>query len=79
MAVRETATALQVQVSESASAGDLKSYLEAAECAVQVLDTHTLEVSIPRVPFGAQALRVLTRHLAGWRAANPGTDALIVH
>jgi hypothetical protein len=60
MAVRETATALQVEDSESASAGDLKSYLESAECAVQVVGTHTLEVSIPRVPFGAQALRVLT-------------------
>jgi hypothetical protein len=78
MAVRETTAALRVQVSESASAGDLKSYLEATEYAVQVVDTHTLEVSIPRVPFEAQALRVLTLHLAGWRALNPGIDALIV-
>jgi hypothetical protein len=78
MAVRMTTATLQVQVSESASVGDLKSYLEATECEVQVLDTHTLEVSIPRVHFPAQALRVLTLHLAGWRALNPGTDALIV-
>jgi hypothetical protein len=78
MAVRETTAALRVQVSESASAGDLKSYLEAAECAVQVVDTHMLEVSIPRVLFEAQALRVLTVHLAGWGAMNPGIDALIV-
>ena len=57
--------------------GDLKSYLEATDCEVQVLDTHTLEVSIPRVPFRAQALRLLTLHLAEWRALNPGIDALI--
>jgi len=78
MAVRLTNATLRVQVSESASVGDLAFYLEATECEVQVVDTHTLEVSIPRVPFEAQALRVLTLHLAGWRALNPGTDALIV-
>jgi hypothetical protein len=78
MAVRETTAALRVEVSESALAGDLKSHLEATECVVQVVDTHTLEVSIPRAPFEAQALRVLTVHLAAWRAANPGADALIV-
>ena len=78
MAVMVTTLTLQVQVSESASAGDLKSYLEATECVVQVVDTHTLEVSIPHVPFEAQALRLLTLHLAGWRAVNPDIDALIV-
>ena len=78
MALRATTAALQVQVCESASAGDLKSYVEGSECVVHVVDTHTLEVWIPRAPFEAQALRVLTLQLAGWRAANPGTDALIV-
>ena len=78
MAVRVTSATLQVQVSESAWTGDLKCYLEASDCEAQVVDTHTLEVSIPRVAFEAHALRVLTLHLAGWRALNPGTDALIV-
>jgi hypothetical protein len=49
MAMAESAT-LRVQVSETASAGDLKAYLEDARCVVQVLDPHTLEVSIPRAP-----------------------------
>jgi hypothetical protein len=43
MAVGVTTATLQVQVSESSSVGDLKSYLEATECEVQVVDTHTLE------------------------------------
>jgi hypothetical protein len=37
----------------TACAGDLKAYLEEAQCVVHVLDPHILEVSIPRVHFGA--------------------------
>ena len=54
MAMAESAT-MRVQVSETASAGDLKAYLEEARCVVQVLDPHTLAVSIPRAPSRAQA------------------------
>src|SRR3954454_6798024 len=73
MALRATTAALQVQVSESASVGDLKSYLEASECVVHVVDTHTLEVWIPRAPFEAQALRVLTLHLSSCLGGKHGT------
>jgi hypothetical protein len=62
----------------TACAGDLKAYLEEAQCVVHVLDPHILEVSIPRVHFEAQALRELTVHLAAWRTMKPGIDALIV-
>jgi hypothetical protein len=62
----------------TACAGDLKAYLEEAQCVVHVLDPHILEVSIPRVHFGAQALRELTVDLAAWRTMKPGIDALIV-
>ena len=78
MATTQSTTAIRVQVSETACAGDLKAYLEEAQCVVHVLDPHILEVSIPRVNFGAQALRELTVHLAAWRTMKPGIDALIV-
>ena len=77
MAMAESAT-MRVQVSETALAGDLKAYMEEARCVVQVLDPHTLEVSIPRAPSRAQALRELTVYLAAWRTVKPGVDALLV-
>jgi hypothetical protein len=55
--------AVRIQVSESAHLGDLKTYLEAAECAVHVLDSHVLEVSVPRAPSEAQAVREMTLYL----------------
>ena len=78
MAMAESAT-MRVQVSETASAGDLKAYLEEARCVVQVLDPHTFAVSIPRAPSRAQALRELTVYLAEWRTVKPGVDALLVN
>jgi hypothetical protein len=48
---------MRFQVSKTAPAGDLKAYLEEAQCVVHVLDLHTLEVSIRRASSGAQALR----------------------
>jgi hypothetical protein len=77
MAMAESAT-MRVQVSQTAPAGDLKAYLEEARCVVQVLDPHTLEISIPRAPSRAQALRELTVYLAAWRTMKPGVDALLV-
>jgi len=69
---------MKVQVSESIFAGDLKAYLERAECVVQVLDPHTLEVTIPRAPSEAQAVRELTLYLGAWRAMNPSMRASIL-
>jgi hypothetical protein len=78
MAIAGSNAAMQIQVSETAPAGDLKAYLEEAQCVVQVLDPHTLEVSIPHARSGAQALRELTVYLAAWRTMKPGVDALLV-
>lgn len=69
---------MKVQVSESTLAGDLKAYLERSECVVQILDPHTLEVTIPRAPDDAQAVRELVLYLGAWRAMNPGAGAILL-
>jgi hypothetical protein len=51
IAMAESAT-MRVQLSETGPVGDLKAHLEEARCVVQVLDPHTLEVSIPALPLG---------------------------
>ena len=78
VSIRESPAAMRIHVSESALLGNLKTYLEAAECVAQVLDPHTLEVSVPRAPTEAQAVREVTLYLGAWRAMNPGTRASIL-
>jgi hypothetical protein len=78
VSITEAPAAVRIEVSESTHLGDLKTYLEAAECAVQVIDTHVLEVSVPRAPSEAQAAREMTLYLGAWRVMNPGAHASIV-
>jgi hypothetical protein len=70
--------AVRVRVSDKAFVEDLKSYLEAAECVVRVLDEVTLDVGMPRAPSDAQALREITIYLKTWQAMNPEVHAWIV-
>jgi hypothetical protein len=77
VSITEAPAAVRIEVSEYTHLGDLKTYLEAAECAVQVIDTQVLKVSVPRAPSEAQAVREMTLYLA-WRAMNPGAQASIV-
>jgi hypothetical protein len=78
VSITELSAAVRIQVSESTHLGDLKTYLEAAECAVHVLDSHVLEVSVPRAPSQPQAVREMTLYLGAWRAMNPGAHASII-
>jgi hypothetical protein len=58
--------------------GDLKSYLEAAECRVRKVGPATLDVTIPRAPSAEQAEREVALYLKAWQAMNPGSFARLV-
>jgi hypothetical protein len=58
--------------------GDLKSYLEAAECSVRVVGQVTLDVSMPGAPSDTHALREVAIYLGTWQAMNPDAHAHIV-
>ncbi len=48
---------MRIRVSEKSSAENLKACLEASECVVRKVGEVTLDVSIPRAPSDAPALR----------------------
>jgi hypothetical protein len=69
---------VRVNVSDQALTGDLKAYLEAAECSVRLVSLTELEVSVPRAPSPAQASREVALYLGAWQVMNPGARANIV-
>jgi hypothetical protein len=70
--------AVRIRLSDKAHMGDLKSYLEATECSVRVVGQVTLDVSMPRAPSDAQALREVAIYLRAWQAMNPDVYAHVV-
>ena len=66
---------MRIRLSDKTQAASLKAYLEAAECAVRTEDATTLDVSMPRAPSDAQALREISIYLKTWRAMNPSAHA----
>jgi hypothetical protein len=69
---------MRIRVSDKTHAASLKAYLEAAECAVRSEDAMTLDVSMPRAPSDAQALREISIYLKTWRAMNPDAHAQLL-
>lgn len=69
---------MRIRLSEKAHVGDLKSYLEATECSVRVVGQVTLDVSMPRAPSDAQALREVAIYIKAWQAMNPSGYAHVV-
>ena len=69
---------MRVRISDKDLLGDLKTYLEAAECAVRVVGELTLEVSMPRAPSEDQALREIEIYLRTWTAMHPDAVARVV-
>jgi len=68
---------VRVRLSDEAHAANLMSYLEAAECSVRRVGDVTLDVSMPRAPSDAQALREISIYLKTWQAMNPEAHARI--
>ena len=69
---------MRIRVSDKAHVGALKSYLEATECSVRVVGEVTLDVSMPRAPSDAQALREIAIYIKAWQAMNPDGYAHVV-
>ena len=69
---------MRVRVSNSELLGDLKGYLEAAECRVRKIGEATLDVLIDRAPSPEQAEREIAIYLKAWQAMHPGHYARIV-
>jgi hypothetical protein len=69
---------MRVRISDAHLLGDLKSYLEAAECRVRKLGKATLDVTIDRAPSPEQAEREVAIYLKTWQAMNPGSYARVV-
>jgi hypothetical protein len=78
MAITEVSAAVRIRVSDKAHAASLRAFLEAAECAVRSEDATTLDVSMPRAPSDAQALREICIYLKTWRAMNPDSHAQLL-
>ena len=69
---------MRVRLSDKSYVEDLKEYLEATECSVRVVGQVTLDVSMPRAPSDAQALREVAIYLRAWQAMNPDVYAHIL-
>jgi MOSC domain-containing protein YiiM len=69
---------MRVRISDAHFLGDLKSYLEAAECRVRRVGNGTLDVTIPHAPSAEQAEREVAIYLKTWQAMNPGSYARVV-
>lgn len=78
MSITGTSAAVRVRISDKALLGDLKDYLEAAECSVREVGQVTLDVSMPRAPSDDQALREIAIYLRAWTAMHPEAVARIV-
>ena len=78
MWITGVSAAMRIRVSDKAFVGDLKSYLEATECSVRVVDEVTLDVSMPRAPSDAQAQREIAIYIKAWQAMNPSGYAHVV-
>ena len=63
----QVVAAVRIRVSDQDLVEDLKTYLEAAECAVRVVGQVTLDVSIPRAPSDDQAVREIAIYLGRGR------------
>jgi len=75
LTISQASAAVRIRISDEAHLGSLKSYLEATECSVRVVGEVTLDVSMPRAPSDAQALREVAIYLRTWQAMNPDVFA----
>ena len=75
MSITRAAAAVRVRISDQDLLGDLKDYLEAAECSVREVGQVTLDVTMPRAPSDDQALREIAIYLRAWTAMHP--DAVV--
>jgi hypothetical protein len=66
--------AMRVRISDPSYLGDLEQSLRAAECAIEQVGPHELEVSVPGAPNDEQARREILIYLETWKAMNPGVD-----
>ena len=78
MSITGTVAAVRVRISDKNLLGDLKDYLEAAECSVREVGQETLDVSMPRAPSDDQALREIAIYLRAWTAMHPDAVARVV-
>ena len=69
---------MRVGIPDAVLRGDLKSFLEAAECRVRGVSPSTLHVVMPRAPTTEQAEREVAIYLQTWQAMHPGAYARIV-
>jgi hypothetical protein len=69
---------MRVRISDAALRGDLKSFLETAECRVREVGPSTLDVAMARAPSEEQAEREIAIYLKAWQATHPGAYARIV-
>jgi hypothetical protein len=70
--------AMRVRISDADLLGDLRAFLEAAECQVRELGPATLAVVMPRAPSSEQAEREVRIYLQAWQAMHPGAYARVV-
>ena len=69
---------MRVRISDSALLGDLRGFLEAAECRVRKVGRATLDVTMSRAPSLDQAEREIRIYLRTWEAMNQGVHARVV-
>lgn len=69
---------MRVRISDAVLLGDLKDFLEAAECRVRKVGEATLDVAMARAPSAEQAQREIDIYLKTWQAMHPGAHARIV-
>ena len=78
MSITSTSAAVRVRISDKDLLGDLKDYLETAECSVREVGQVTLDVSMPRAPSDDQARREIAIYLRAWTAMHPSAVARVV-
>jgi hypothetical protein len=69
---------MRIRISNASLLGDLKGFLEAAECRVREVGQATLDVTMPRAPSAEQAEREVALYLSTWQAMHPDAYARIV-
>jgi hypothetical protein len=70
--------AMRVRISDAALLGELTNFLKSTECRVRKVGMATVDISMPRAPSDAQALREIVIYLKTWQAMHPGTHTRIV-
>ena len=78
MSITGPSAGVRVRISDQDLLGDLKDYLEAAECSVREVGQVTLDVTMPRAPSDDQALREIAIYLRAWTAMHPDAVARVV-